>query len=407
MSFAYRRHPLKGLYVIYQLLTTMFVRIPWWILLTIPQTWRPRKSWTIKRTIYVRLLRHLMSVTSQTGPLVTVPNHLAITPGTGINGVWVGAVSHLIIGDLKTWRTTSSVASIRIPGYWVHKAGTNIKVASSPTPGEKVIYNLHGGAYVRLSAHPSDLPAAIVRGLLDFVEPVNRVFSIEYRLSSGKPFVVENPFPCALIDALAGYNYLVNVVGFSPADIVIVGDSAGGNLAHALTRYLVENQDSADAKLPRPPGALILLSPWSDLSSSHDTPGSSVFTCSNSDYILNDGDIAYAKRAFSGPHGSGATETNRYISPASKHPSLEVHFKGFPRTFIVSGGAELILDQIRTLKSRMIADLGEGDGVLEDEGKVRYLEAPDSVHDYIVFEWHEPERSDTLKEIAKWIAIGK
>jgi hypothetical protein len=37
--------------------------------------------------------------------------------------------------------------------------------------------------------------------------------------------------------------------------------------------------------------------------------------------------------------------------------------------------------------------------------KVRYLEAEDGIHDFLVFDagWHEPERGDTLKAIAKWV----
>jgi hypothetical protein len=36
------------------------------------------------------------------------------------------------------------------------------------------------------------------------------------------PDLIANPFPAALLDVLAGYNYLVNDVGFSPSDIYSV-----------------------------------------------------------------------------------------------------------------------------------------------------------------------------------------
>jgi hypothetical protein len=42
----------------------------------------------------------------------------------------------------------------------------------------------------------------------------------------------------------------------------------------------------------------------------------------------------------------------------------------------------------------MAKDLGD---------KVRYFEAPDGVHDYLIFTWHEPERTNTLKEINQWL----
>lgn len=343
----------------------------------------------------------------RTGPLQTFPNHHAIVPGAGINGVWVEPVPELITGELKTWAYVSSVSSIRIPGYWLHKRQSKIDIAASPIPGEKVVYALHGGGYIRLSAHPSDVTAGIARELLKHIPSVYRVFSVEYRLSMGRPYVPTHPFPAALLDALAGYNYLVNVVGFSPSDVIIEGDSAGGNLAHALTRYLIEYQTIPDINLPAPPGALLLLSPWADLGQSHDTPGSSSLTFLHSDYIgvVKSQGTDYAKAAFLGPHGMGAAEINRYISPASLNQNMKVDFKGFPRTFIVCGGAEVLRDQIRTFKDKMICDLEEGNGLKDGDGKVRYYEAKDGVHDYLVFPWHEPERGDTLREIARWVSV--
>jgi len=310
----------------------------------------------------------------------------------------------LIIGDLKAYAEAASVESIRIPGYWTRKLASGIEVAAPPQAGEKVIYHLHGGGYIQCSAHPEDITAVIRRGLVKSIESVHRVFAIEYRLSSGESSAAVNPFPAALLDALAGYNYLVNVVGFSPLDIIICGDSAGGNLALALTRYLVEKQSSTEANLPAPPAGIILLSPWCDLSESNAHPGSSRFRNENSDFVDTNEAYIAAKTAFLGPHGLEASETNRYISPACTYSSFEINFIGFPRTFIISGGAEKLLDQIETLHQRMVKDLGSGDGVGENEGKVRYLEAPDGIHDFIAFEWHEPERSSTLKEIANWIA---
>ncbi|CAA7259121.1 unnamed protein product [Cyclocybe aegerita] len=407
MPYAFRHQPLKGLFLTYQLLTTLCIRFPLWVLLNLPQSWRPRRSWSLKRSILVNLVRQLLNTNSQTGPYIKMPNHLAITPGVDVNGVWVLAANHLVTGNLKLWAEIAGVTSIRVPGYWTHKKGSTIGVGAAPNLGEKVAYMLHGGAYIRLSAHPTDPTAAIARGLLKHVNLVHRVFSLEYRLAAGKPFKPAHPFPTQLLDALAGYDYLVNKVGFAPEDIIIVGDSAGGNLAHALTRYLTEYQGTTDLKLPGPPGALLLLSPWADLSISHEVaPKGSFKKCMVSDYISVDGGGFYAKVAFCGPHGLGAAETNPYISPASLHPGLVVDFKKFPRTFIVSGGAEVLYDCIVTLRDRMVKDLGEGNGVNEGEGKVRYYEAPDGIHDYLVFDWHEPERTDTLKEINKWVTAA-
>jgi len=78
-----------------------------------------------------------------------------------------------------------------------------------------------------------------------------KVFSVDYRLAP------ENPYPAALEDALAAYQWLLEQD--IPANkIVISGDSAGGGLTAALLLKLKE-QNIAQ------PAAAILLSPWTDL----------------------------------------------------------------------------------------------------------------------------------------------
>ncbi|KAJ6625552.1 alpha/beta-hydrolase [Mycena sp. CBHHK59/15] len=391
-----RRQPFKSIYLLYQLANTL-CRLPWWALAAIPRSWRPRRSWSWRRTVSIRLIRHMSGLSSIVGPLVTSPSYLAILPGIGFYGVWVEPVStDLVAGKLEAWAAAADVAPVKLPGYWLHKKGSTIDVAAPLMPGEKIVYALHGGAYTRLSAHPTDPTAAIARGLLDRVDPVHRTFTIEYRLSSSAPYPAVHPFPTALLDALTGYNYLVNTLNFPPSDIIVEGDSAGGNLALALTRYLVENQGRG---APPTPGALLLLSPWCDVGTSHVYPGSSYFTCIPSDYIALPADGRhYSAIAFVGPFGLGAAELNPYISPASKNIS-SISFAGFPPTFILAGGAEILLDSIRTLKQKMAKDMGHEN--------VRYLEAEDGVHDFIVFDsgWGEPERSEALTAIGKWVAV--
>ncbi|KAJ4495765.1 Alpha/Beta hydrolase protein [Lentinula edodes] len=391
---------LKGLYLIYQLISTVLIRLPIWILTSIPKSWRPRPHWTMRRSVKLKVVRHMIDLTTTIGPLRKTPNHLAITPGTGVNGVWIPPIQELVKDELETWANISQVISIEIPGYWQHKKGSTIDIAAPPMPGEKVIYSLHGGGYITFSAHPSDMTAAITRGLLKHVDSVHRVFSCEYRLSSGEGVRAQNPFPAALIDALAGYVYLVDTVKFDPADIILEGDSAGGNLALALTRYLIEHQNS---DLPSPPGALLLLSAWADLK-----PPNAWLDNAKSDFIdlADGGTLARAVISFVGPHGLKAAETNPMISPGSRNPEMKIHFHGFPRTFIAAGGAEVLYDMLCSLRERMVSDLGEGDGVRPGDGKVRWYCPPDASHDWVAFPQDETERIDTLKAIATWVAAS-
>jgi acetyl esterase/lipase len=317
----------------------------------------------------------------------------------------------LISENLRQWARSAEVSPVKIPGYWL-TSSPSFDAANEPAgENEKIVYCLHGGAYTHLSAFPGDITAVIAKGLLKALKRkgVIRIFSAEYRLSKGAPHKPAHPFPTALLDALSGYYYLVHERGFKPENIIIEGDSAGGNLTLALTRYLCTNATTVPG-LPGPSGGIILLSPWSDLSGSHDSTGSSALTLHASDYLsypssepplhpkIGPEFLGYHIRSFLGPHGIDGAQHNEYISPASKHLSTTDSLFRFsngvswPTTFLTAGAAELLWDQVRTLKDRM----------KENGVDIEYVEKPDATHDWVSFEWFEPERSETLGEISAW-----
>lgn len=108
-----------------------------------------------------------------------------------------------------------------------------------------VLY-LHGGGYAFCSVKThSNMTMSWAK------QAGAKLFSLEYRLAP------EHPYPAALEDALAAYQWLLDQ-GIEASKIVMAGDSAGGGLSAALLLKLKE------LKLPQPAGA-ILLSPWVDL----------------------------------------------------------------------------------------------------------------------------------------------
>ena len=109
-------------------------------------------------------------------------------------------------------------------------------------------------------ASPSGLSAPMMKDMLSHYPQFKRLLNVEYRLASGAPWRIENPFPSALIDAITAYNYLVNELHFSPQNILVIGESAGGTLGLQLARYTVESN------LPSLPpfGGLLMVSPTMD-----------------------------------------------------------------------------------------------------------------------------------------------
>jgi acetyl esterase len=89
-----------------------------------------------------------------------------------------------------------------------------------------VLY-LHGGAFIKGSLDSGD---TIAWGVADQVGAV--VVSLDYRLAP------EHPFPAALEDCHAGLSHVAahaDELDIDPARIAVWGDSAGGNLAAALS----------------------------------------------------------------------------------------------------------------------------------------------------------------------------
>jgi hormone-sensitive lipase len=64
------------------------------------------------------------------------------------------------------------------------------------------------------------------------------VFSVDYRLAP------KDQFPAALNDVWQVYHWLINQaesqMGIKPEKIVLIGDSAGGNLVAAVTNMAIE-----------------------------------------------------------------------------------------------------------------------------------------------------------------------
>ncbi len=127
------------------------------------------------------------------------------------------------------------VTAGNVAGEWLIPRGAS----------RQVIYYLHGGGFVMGSPgthRPMVQRIAQAAGA--------RALQIDYRLAP------EHPFPAALEDSLAGYRWLL-AHGVRPSEIVIAGDSAGGNLTLATLLAL------RDGGEPFPAGA-VCLSPVTD-----------------------------------------------------------------------------------------------------------------------------------------------
>lgn len=97
-----------------------------------------------------------------------------------------------------------------------------------------VVLHIHGGGFVAMSSCSHQTYTR------QWAKQVGKaVLSIDYRLAP------KYPYPTALDDCWQAYNWILNEmeksIGIKPSRIVLTGDSAGGNLALALTFLAIKN----------------------------------------------------------------------------------------------------------------------------------------------------------------------
>lgn len=183
-----------------------------------------------------------------------------------------------------------------------------------------VILHCHGGGY----STGSSVYARTLTSKLATSTQMN-VLCFDYRLAP------EHPYPAALEDAVKVWNHLM-LLGYGARQVIVTGDSAGANLALALTHKLKEEGRML-------PGGLLLMSPWTDLSSS----GKSFLEKAQEDPVLSPAYIYQMIEAYAGHQDV----KQPLISP------LFGDFKGFPPTYIQVGEHEILLDDATRLYKAM------------------------------------------------------
>ncbi len=184
-----------------------------------------------------------------------------------------------------------------------------------------VLY-FHGGGY---SFYP--------RAYANFIALItlaakSRTFALDYRLSP------EHRFPAQLEDALNAYRWLLES-GVDPENLILAGDSAGGNLALALLLTV------RDRKLPLP-ALVVALSPATDLESKR----ASLIGNEASDWIEK-----RMLEKWAGWFCEPAQRRDPLVTP------LLADLRGLPDIYIQAGDSEILYDSIQAF-----ADHGRSQG---------------------------------------------
>lgn len=216
----------------------------------------------------------------------------------------------------RAWMGVVAASTLRASGTRIERKAWDVpgeRLQHRDAKNDRVLLYLHGGGYTIGSprTHRALTSHLAVAASCDVLVP-------DYRLAP------EHPYPAALNDAVAAYRTLLE--HFTPARIAVGGDSAGGGLALCTALAL------RDAGLPMP-AALVLISPWTDLTLSGDT----IDALGPIDPMLG---RPWLQRAGQAYRGDLAADDPR-VSP------LNATLDGLPPTLVQVGSDEILLSDSR------------------------------------------------------------
>lgn len=338
--------PLKTLYTVFTLLSAP----PYLILLSIyyiPKRLRPHPEWSLGTTIGNAALKlyykYAVAVALRPwmlrSPGSAKERFVLVEPGPP--DLYRGVLEHESIKP-------ASMGAIWFPKLYNPETDNNKKVVLHFMGGAFVTF----GDYKMLGGFPSGVFSKCMDGAI--------TLCAQYRVSRDD----QTRFPAALQDIVTFYRYLHHDQGISPQNIVLSGDSSGGNLVAAFLRYLEAHPDL----LPTPYGAM-LWSPWVDLE------GDIKKRSDESSHLPTDflcgGLLGWGADAYKPLPRNSTPETEAYVSPI-RHP-----FETRTPIWIQTGTVEIFYDDVKEFADAMAK-------VQVNKGKVAYLESLHTTHDLIV-----------------------
>ena len=224
-------------------------------------------------------------------------------------------------------------AKFSVPDKWTYEKftvdGVNVERLANPKQkkSSRVVLQLHGGGYIgALSDWYREL--AVKQAVLS---DAREVYMVDYRIAP------EHLYPAALEDAAKVYDELLGRAGSE--NIIVFGDSAGGNLALELSLYLKQN------RLPQP-AMLILVSPWTTF----ETNLPSRTGNAKRDLVLGESNPVMNKGVAHPVYGGQIPWNDPRLSP------IYADLTGLPPMLIQIGGYELFVDEGIELLKKATAD---------------------------------------------------
>lgn len=244
-----------------------------------------------------------------------------------------------------------STQSIKDPieGTWFYP--------KSPSRNKAILY-FHGGGYAYY-AHAHLRFIANIANSTDLP-----IFALDY------PLIPEHSFPAQLEYAQNAYEWLIKK-DYLASNLVLMGDSAGGNLCLTLLLKL----KMLDLPLP---SSVVAICPWTDVANS----GESMQANEAFDWVESQMPAKWADWFL-----GGRSTDDPLISP------IHGDFRNLPPIYIQAGGREILLDMIRDFYRR----------ATEQGSNVEFDVWDSMTHDFQAYGDELKESREALRRISEFI----
>ncbi|ORX80733.1 alpha/beta-hydrolase [Anaeromyces robustus] len=239
-------------------------------------------------------------------------------------------------------------------------------------PAKKIIYYLHGGAYI---AKLTNIYQTFTIPFCDLRDDIE-VILLDYDVAP------EYKYPTQLNQAYDLWKVLTK--NYNPKDIIIGGDSSGGNLALSLI-LKIKNEENVSPK------AGFFLSPWTDMTGT----GKSYYTNYQKDVQMGEKNSPLTQEKFNILKDSeifcfigDANREDPYVSP------IYGDYTDFIKSLFIVGSDEVLLDDTLEIVKKIKEKGSNNVELINQEGMF---------HTYPIFYKTNPESKEAYEKIKNFI----
>jgi len=144
--------PFKSLYTLYFFADLLLFKVPLWLIYYSRRANRPRNSWTLTRSVMVRVIRAVVALPQRIGfSNRDLSKDVPQSKLKKFDARFVrvdGLEDSELVGEIRDFAEQAGVQPVSVPCFWLRRGIKWIPEHEKAGEDEKVILHIHGGAFL-------------------------------------------------------------------------------------------------------------------------------------------------------------------------------------------------------------------------------------------------------------------